>query len=53
MRFPFAVTKVIGSLKNNTRLPLWTRYLVWFLETLFYDWRWARNRMAQLVSERV
>jgi len=53
VRLPFAVTKVIGFLKEDTRFPLWTRYSLWFIETLFYDFRWARDRIVQILKWKV
>jgi len=35
----------------NTRypMPMFVRFLLWFLDTLVFDWRYARNRFAVLL----
>jgi len=52
MRLRRAVSRLVAPIKDEDRIPLWVRYLVWFLEVLLYDWRWARNRMVQLLENR-
>lgn len=51
MRLSLANDKVLASIYQKEKLPLWLRYSLWFVNCLFIDWRWARNRATQLWSK--
>lgn len=54
MRMAFAGDKILAKFFQNPLLPLWFRYGLWFLDNLFwFDWRFARNRIAALVQEAI
>jgi len=50
MKMRDVITRLVTPIKEDYRIPMWVSYIAWFFETLFYDWRWARNRLAQLLE---
>lgn len=47
----FQVDKKLTAVFNmRYPLPMFIRYCLWFLDSLIFDWRFARNRFANFIA---